>query len=264
VEVAGALQGAPISQVRCETVDLDVPATAEIILEGEVLAHERRVEGPFGEYMGYEAGKSSPKPILKVNAITYRNDPILPFSNMGMPVHEGQTATALIKGAEIYAELKKLGLPVTGVFCPPYAVGHMAVVATEVPFVNFARRVAHAVWATKPGLFTYYIVVVDSDVDPTNMDEVLHAMTTKCHPVDGIHKIPHNPGFPVLLPFLPHKERLIGDAAGVIFDCTWPKDWPEETIPIKATFENLWPKELQERVVKNWESYGFKKGERRE
>jgi UbiD family decarboxylase len=90
---------------------------------------------------------------------------------MGMPVHEGQTATALIKGAEIYGELKKLGLPVKGVFCPPYGVGHMAVVSTEVPFVNFARRVAHAVWATKPGLFTYYIVIVDADVDPT-MDEV--------------------------------------------------------------------------------------------
>jgi UbiD family decarboxylase len=76
-----------------------------------VLPHERRIEGPFGEYMGYEAGKSSPKPILKITAITYRNSPILPFSNMGMPVHEGQTATALIKGAEIYAELRNLGYP---------------------------------------------------------------------------------------------------------------------------------------------------------
>src|SRR5919109_865806 len=125
VEVAGALQGAPIPLVKCETVDLEVPASAEIVIEGEVLPHERRVEGPFGEYMGYEAGKSSPKPILKIKAITYRNSPILPFSNMGMPVHEGQTATALIKGAEIYAELKRLGLPVKGVFCPPYGVGHM-------------------------------------------------------------------------------------------------------------------------------------------
>lgn len=262
VDVAGALQGSPIALVKCDTVDLEVPATAEIVLEGEVLPHERRIEGPFGEYMGYEAGKSSPKPILKVKAITYRNDAILPFSNMGMPVHEGQTATALIKGAEIFSELRKLGLPITGVFCPPYGVGHMAVVSTEVPFANFARRVAHAVWATKPGLFTYYIVIVDADVDPTNMDEVLHAITTKCHPVNDIHQVPHNPGFPVLLPFLPPKERLVGDAAGVIFDCTWPKDWPQETIPIKATFENLWPEEVQRRVLENWESYGFKQDRR--
>lgn len=257
VDIAGGLQGEPIPLIKCETLDLEVPATAEIILEGEVLPHERKVEGPFGEYMGYEAGKSSPKPIFKVRAITYRNDPILPFSNMGMPIHEGQTATALIKGAEIFAELKRMGLPVKGVFCPPYAVGHMAVISTETPFVNFAKRVAHSVWATKPGLFTYYIVIVDADVDPTNMDEVLHAMTTKCHPVNGIHPVSHIPGFPVLLPFLPPKERLMGDAAGVIFDCTWPKDWPPESIPIKATLENLWPKEVRDKVLQNWVRYGF-------
>ena len=258
VDVAGALQGAPIPLVKCETVDLEVPASAEIVIEGEVLPHERMVEGPFGEYMGYEAGKSSPKPVLKIKAITHRNNPILPFSNMGMPVHEGQTATALIKGAEIYSELKRLGLPVKGVFCPPHAVGHMVVVSTEVPFINFARRVAHAVWATKPGLFVYYIVIVEADVDPTNMDEVLHALTTKCHPVNGIHSVPHIPGFPVLLPFLPPKERLSGDAAGVIFDCTWPKDWPEESIPVKASFENLWPADMQQKILKDWEKYGFK------
>jgi len=258
-DIAGGLQGEPIPLVKCETLDLEVPATAEIVLEGEVLPHERRAEGPFGEYMGYEAGKSSPKPVFRVHAITYRNDPILPFSNMGMPIHESQTVTALIKSAEVYAELKKLGLPIKGVYYPPYAVGHMAVVSTETPFINFAKRVAHSIWATKPGLFTYYIVVVDADVDPTNMDEVLHAITTKCHPVNGIHRVNHIPGFPVLLPFLPPKERLLGDAAGVIFDCTWPKDWPPESIPVKATLENLWPKEIREKILGNWEKYGFKK-----
>ncbi|TMA12679.1 MAG: UbiD family decarboxylase [Deltaproteobacteria bacterium] len=260
-DIAGGLQGEPIPLVKCETLDLEVPATAEIVLEGEVLPHERKTEGPFGEYMGYEAGKSSPKPVFRVHAITYRDDPILTFSNMGMPIHESQTVTALIKSAEVYAELRKLGLPIKGVYYPPYAVGHMAVVSTETPFINFAKRVAHSIWATKPGLFTYYIVVVDADVDPTNMDEVLHAVTTKCHPVNGIHPVSHIPGFPVLLPFLPPKERLLGDAAGVIFDCTWPKDWPPESIPVKATLENLWPKEIQEKVLGKWEKYGFKKNE---
>jgi 4-hydroxy-3-polyprenylbenzoate decarboxylase len=258
VDIAGGLQQTPIPLVRCETVDLEVPAMSEIVLEGEVLPHERKVEGPFGEYMGYEAGKSSPKPVFRVKAITHRRDPILPFSSMGMPIHESQTTTALFKGAEIYAELRKMGLPVKGAFVPPYGVSHMVVVSTEIPFINFAKRVAHAVWATKPGLFTYYIVVVDSDVDPSNMDEVLHAITTKCHPANGIHTVPHIPGFPVMLPFLPAKERLLGDAAGVIFDCTWPKDWPRESIPIKATLENLWPKEIQEKVLSQWVKYGFK------
>ncbi|MFQ5852431.1 MAG: UbiD family decarboxylase [Candidatus Binatia bacterium] len=257
-EVAGALQGEPVPLVKCETVDLEVPATAEIVLEGEVLPFERKAEGPFGEYMGYEAGKASPKPIYRVTAVTHRRDPILAISSMGMPIHEAQTVLTLIKSAEIYSELRKQGLPVQGAFIPPYGVGHMAVISTETPFINFAKRVAHSVWATKPGLFTYYIVVVDADVDPTNMDEVLHAITTKCHPVSGIHQVPHIPGFPVLLPFLSPKERLLGDAAGVIFDCTWPKDWPKGATPIKATLENLWPKEVREKVLSQWERYGFK------
>ena len=95
---------------RCSQVSHSlIHGVAEIVLEREVLPHERMMEGPFGEYMDYEAGKSSPKSIMKINAITYRHDPILPFSNMGMPVHEGQTATALIKGVEVYSELRKLG-----------------------------------------------------------------------------------------------------------------------------------------------------------
>jgi 4-hydroxy-3-polyprenylbenzoate decarboxylase len=89
------------------------------------------------------------------------------------------------------------------------------------------------------------------------MDEVLHAIATKCHPVNGIHPVDHIPGFPVLLPFLPPKERLLGDAAGVIFDCTWPKDWPAESIPVKASFENLWPEAVRARVLEKWRAYGF-------
>ena len=76
---------------------------------------------------------------------------------MGMPVHEGQAATALIKGAEIDSELRKPGFPVKGLFCPPMGSGIWLWVVTEVPFVDYVRLVAHAVSATKPGLFTYYL-----------------------------------------------------------------------------------------------------------
>ena len=82
----------------------------------------------------------------------------------------------------------------------------VAAIRAGVDKVSFVDgRVAHAVWATKPGLFVYYIVVVEPDVDLTDMEQVLHAITTKCHPVNGIHAVPHIPGFPVLLPFLPPK-----------------------------------------------------------
>ncbi len=142
-------------------------------------------------------GSRRPNRCLKIKAITYSNNPILPFSNMGMPVHEGQTATALIKGAEIYSELKSSACRSKACSVRPSVSAICAWSRPKIPFMNFARRVAHAVWATKPGLFTYYIVIVEADVDPTNMDEVVHAITTKCHPVEWhISGAAYSRGFP--------------------------------------------------------------------
>jgi 4-hydroxy-3-polyprenylbenzoate decarboxylase len=62
-----------------------------------------------------------------------------------------------------------------------------------------------------------------------------------------------------MLPYLNEKERPIGDGAYVLLDCTWPKDWPKEVIPVKSSFDVLWPKEIQDKVVRRWEEYGFAK-----
>ncbi len=256
-DIAGGLMGSPLELVRCETVDLEVPANSEIVLEGYLPPGERRAEGPFGEYMGYEAGKSGPRPVFHVTCITHRRDPILTVSNMGMPIHESQVVMGITMAGDIYDHLIKQGLPVKMAYMPPYGVTHMIAVSTETPYMNFAKRVAHAVWATKPGSMVYYVVVCDSDVDVTRFDEVLHAIATKCHPVRGIHQVPHAPSYPYMVPYLDAKERPIGDGAYVLLDCTWPKDWPKEVIPVKSSFEVLWPREIQERVIHNWEKYGF-------
>jgi 4-hydroxy-3-polyprenylbenzoate decarboxylase len=258
VDVAGGLLKAPVPLVRCETVDLEVPAKSEIVLEGYIAPGERRMEGPFGEYAGYETGKASPKPVFHVTCITHRREPILTVTSMGMPIHEGHVVMGVTKAGEIYDALLKQGLPVRTVAIPPYGVGHLLAVSTATPYMNFAKRVAHAVWATKPGSMVYYVVVCDADVDVTQFDEVLHAIATKCHPLRGIYKVPHAPGYAYLLPFLDARERPLGDAAYVLFDCTWPKDWPKEATPVKSSFEILWPKEIQETVLSKWEQYGFR------
>ena len=101
--------------------------------------------------------------------------------------------------------------------------------------------------------------IVDEDVDVTNMTEVIHAMCVKCHPYRGIHIFRDTPVYPLLNPFLSPENRLIGsDGAYVLFDCTWPKEWPPEAIPKKASFDVLWPRDIQEKVLSNWESYGYK------
>ncbi len=91
----------------------------------------------------------------------------------------------------------------------------------------------------------------------TNMGQVLWAISTMCHPKRGIVQVENVPGHP-LLPFLSPEERPKNLAAYVLLDCTWPRDWPKEKVPVKVSFDNVWPKEIQERVYKNWRSYGYK------
>jgi len=256
IDIAGGLRLQPIEMVRCETVDLTVPATAEIVLEGEVLPHERKDEGPFGEYTGFRGGFRKPIPVGHIKAITHRSDPILTVSCMGVPVDDSHAVMTLTMAAEILDSLRSQGLPIKMVYCPPHAVSHMAVVSTKVLYPNFAKKVANCVWATQPGTNLYYLVVVDDDVDVTNMNEVLHALTTRCHPDRGIFKVPNTVGLSSL-PFTSPYEKQHFLAAQVLFDCTWPKDWPEEAIPVKASFDVLWPKEIQDKVLKNWKEYGY-------
>ena len=89
-DIMGALRQEPVELVKCETVDLEIPASAEIVYEGEVsLDYESfKMEGPFGEYSGYYSRPPSPKPVFSVDCITYRNDPIFHGTQEGMPINE--------------------------------------------------------------------------------------------------------------------------------------------------------------------------------
>jgi 4-hydroxy-3-polyprenylbenzoate decarboxylase len=119
VEVAGGIRGEPVELVKCETVDLYVPATSEIVIEGVVPPHERRDEGPFGEYTGYLARESSPKPVFQVTALTYRDNPIQVHSCMGVPVDDSAVVTTVVRAADILDDLCQKGFPVKSVYLPP-------------------------------------------------------------------------------------------------------------------------------------------------
>ncbi|MDP3947628.1 MAG: UbiD family decarboxylase, partial [bacterium] len=257
VDVIGGIRGEPVELVKCETVDLYVPSTSEIVIEGVVHPHERKDEGPFGEYTGYRTAERAPRPIYRVKAITHRNDPILPTSCMGVPVDDSAGFMPFFTAGEILDDLRKANLPVRMVYSPPYGVTHIVFVSTKVPYANYPRYLANAIWGSRAGLHTWFLVIVEDDVDVTNLNEVIWALTTRCHPDKGIHKVPNAPAHP-LLPFLSPYERRYNLGAQVFFDCTWPKDWPPETIPVKSSFDVLWPKEIQEKVLANWEQYGYK------
>ena len=257
VNVVGGLREAPLEVVKCETLDLEVPATSEIVIEGEILPHVRKDEGPFGEYTGYQMRDVFPRPVIRVKAITHRRNPILTVDAEGIPVVMDHIIASVTRSGEIKKVLLSAGLPITEVYIPPESANHMIVIATQRTRYPVAFKIAACVWANKSGHHIPHVIVVDDDVDPTNMPEVIHAFSTKCHPGRGITVV-ENTFVSQLTPFLDPDERRSLRGAFVLYDCTWPVDWTTAQIPVKASFRTIYPENLQERVLANWKEYGFK------
>lgn len=255
-DVIGALRKEPLDLVKCETVNLYVPAHSEIVFEGVVFPNERKDEGPFGEYTGYRVSERAPRPVYHVKAITHRKNPVLPVSCMGVPIDDSAAIMPLVQSAEILECVRNQGFPVRMVYSPPEGVSHMVFVSTKVPYPNYSSHLANAIWGSAFGKGTHFLLIVDDDVDVTNREEVIWAMATRCHPYKGIHRDTQGIGHP-LLPFLSIEERRNCLGAKVLFDCTWPKEWPKEAIPVKASFDVLWPGQMQQKVLKNWKGYGY-------
>ncbi len=254
VDFAGALLGQPVELVKCETNDLLVPAHAEIILEGEIMPDVRVFEGPFGEFPGYRT-PGSQMPLCRVTAITYRNNPILTMCCEGMPVDDGHVGTCLTWAVTHKRLLKERGIPVTDVYLPPEGAGFLIIVGTKTVRNNIATQIRNVILSTLG--WQYKIIVVDDDVDVFNLAEVLHAWATKCHPARGISIGERDHAIP-LTPYLSPDERKWGKGASALFDCTWPLEWPKETgVLPKVSFNEIYPKEVRDKVLKNWRSYGF-------
>lgn len=260
VELAGALRREPVELVKCETVDLEVPATSEIVIEGEVYPHERVSEGPFGEFTGYRASPRDRRPVIRVKAVTYRNDPILTMSCMGVPVDDCHAPQAVTSGGELLVELKRKGIPVRDLAIYPECALFFTVVSVKPPFAGIAEKISHTIWSMEGMAAGPYILVVEDDVDVHNIWQVLHAFFTKCHPYRGIQRLEHTQGSS-LWPFLTRHERLNRLGSKAYFDATWPLDWdPSIAVPPRASFDNIYSKETQEHVLKNWKNYGYKVG----
>lgn len=257
-EFAGQIFGRPVELVKCETSDLEVPANAEIVIEGEVLPDVQLDEAPFGEYTGYRTSSREPRTVYRVKAITFRNDPITTISNMGVPTDEGQLLRSFSLGLELEKALRAQGLPITGVYMPPESTHHLAIVGVRPAYTGIAMQIANIAFGNKSGAWFHMVIVVDDKIDIYNWPEVFHAFTTRCHPVRGIHVFPEGVGTP-LYPFLSGEERKWSRGPKVLFDCTFPIEWDEmNEKPSLVSFKTVYPKELQEKVLANWHNYGFK------
>lgn len=260
-DMAGGLRREPAQLVKCETSELLVPATAEIVLEGVVMPKERWDEGPFGEFSGYRASPRMPRPVFRVECITYRDNPILTASCMGVPIDEAHLVShSLGQDSDVLEALKEAGVPVRGVYCPPEYVGFVVIVVVDKKYSGIAHEVVSAIHASKVGYRCLYAFICDDVVEPTDLLNVFHSFVTKCHPRDGIQIKDFSVGW-ALVPFLDLHDRQFAKGCSISFDCTWPIDWdPFRNVPYKVSFDKAFPEEIKQKVLTNWSTYGLPEG----
>ncbi|HKS75052.1 MAG TPA: UbiD family decarboxylase [Terriglobales bacterium] len=244
--IAGFLRQKPVELVKCETVDLEVPASAEIILEGHVHLDELRSEGPFGDHTGFYSLEDL-YPVFHVSCITHRKDPIYATTIVGKPpMEDGWMGKAVER---IFLPLMKLTIPeLVDINLPLEGVFHnLMIVSIKKSYPGQARKVMNAIWSLGQAMFTKCIVVVDEDVDVQDIGEVtLKALNH----IDPERDIQFTLG-PV--DSLDHASRLpnFGSKMGIDATRKWSSEgfarpWPDEILmdaKTKALVDKKW-KEL--------------------
>lgn len=256
-DVVGGWRGKPVELVKCETNELYVPASSEIVIEGVVPPKVRAWEGPFGEYTGFRASPRDLRPVFVVRCITWRNDPILAMSNMGWILSESSVTHAIARAAIYKKVFLEQQWPVTAVHVPPECIGDLLVVAVKRGRPRVAQGIMAASLSAPSGIYTSKVIVCDEDMDIFDLATVMINVVEKVHPVRGVTPYFHQ-GNP-LFPFADLKERLEMTGPQLLLDATWPLDWPPEiAVPPKVAFNEVYPKELQGKVLSKWTEYGLK------
>lgn len=254
VLLAGGLGQQAVELVKCETSDLYVPATSEVVIEAEILFNGVAQEGPYGEYPGYRSGEMGNSVCARVTAITHRKKPILSLDTTGFM--DSSAVTTSISGAiSIRRRLEKHGVPVVEVYIPPESGVHMAIVSVRRGGAAIAQQVVDLLTARRALISK--VLIVDEDVDVFNMAAVIHAFSTKCHPRRGTHIHDYEGRLNALTPAYSQEERVRRSGSSVSFDCTWPPEWPREETPIRATLDAMYSKDVQERVLSRFKNLGL-------
>lgn len=255
VDFAGGLHKSPLEVVKCETNDILVPAHAEIVIEGEVAVDRLIPEGPFGEYTGYRHPERRLLPPYMVKTITHRKNPVLTISNMGMPVDDSAVCLSITTANAMKRFLKSRGIAVEDVHSPIETVGFTAVISVKISEPDLPEKIANLF---KTAAMASKIFIVENDIDPFNLNEVVQAFSSKCHPSHGV-KVIKTPFSNPLTPYLSHEDRKRDYETIAILDCTWPYEWSRETeVPPRAGFNDIYPDEIKQKVLKNWSRYGLK------
>ncbi|MBI2954445.1 MAG: UbiD family decarboxylase [Chloroflexi bacterium] len=188
-EYAGGVKGGPIEVIKGPVTGLPIPADAEIAIEGESYPDETRLEGPFGEFAGYYASGERQEPVIRVKSVMHRNDPIL----LGHPPKKPLpgSSSGVMRAATVWNGLERVGIPdIVGVGC--FVTYFFTVVSIRQRYPGHSKQVGAVAGQIPGGAYCgRWVIVVDDDIDPTNLNEVMWALATRCDPalsVDFLHR----------------------------------------------------------------------------
>lgn len=252
LETAGGLAGESMPVIRTAS-GLPIPAQAEIVLEGEMPPLETRShpEAPFGEFTGYYTWSDEHGPVIEVKRVMWRDDPII----LGAPPMRPPTAERLrdyLQTAQLWQRMEERETPgLEAVWIIPAGVsGYLTVLAIKQQYEGHAKDVASV--AIQVGGLGRFVIVVDDDIDPSNEQEVLWALATRCEPQDAVQIVP-NCRSTVLDPLIPREKKSItkepGSSRGVLIACR-PYSW-RDRFPLVNRFGD----EKRKAVLEKWAQY---------
>ncbi len=246
--IAGFLRQKPVELVKCETVDLEVPASAEIVLEGHVNLDELKIEGPFGDHTGFYSLEDL-YPVFHLTCITHRKNPIYSTTIVGKPpMEDGWMGKAVER---IFLPLMKLTIPeIVDINLPVEGVFHnLMIVSIKKSYPGQACKVMNAVWSLGQAMFTKCIIVVDEDVNVQDIGEVTLKVLNHIDPERDIQFM--------LGPVdsLDHASRLPNYGSKMGVDAT--RKWSSEGFTRPWPDEILMDEETKALVDKKWKELGI-------
>ena len=252
LDIAGGIRGEPVEFINGPLTGLPILANAEIAIEGEIppIDVESHAEGPFGEYPGYYTEGSGKNPVIRVNAIYHRNDPIIwGFPPLKPPAFIRYGAA--FSAARVWNTLNKTGLPgITGVWANEASATFITIVSIRQSYPGHSAQVG-ALAATIPGRsVTRYVIVVDDDIDPSDIDQVMWALGTRSDPETSINFIGGQPCGPIDPRMSPEKkQRREFFSTVAVIDACKPYAWRDKFPP-----NNEFSKEAKAEIIKKWGS----------
>lgn len=246
LEIAGGLAGAPIDVVKCRTIDLEVPALAEIVIEGELtIPAKTGNEGPFGEFCGYTTQQVPNERVMTVKALTHRKNPIYHNIWLGKPPHEHLYVDALTYAVAAYLELKPAYPVLRKAYAPPWGVSIVLILQVEnrLKRPGLMDNLLAASLYTRSGKWKH-VIVVDEDIIIEDPNEVLWALTTRFQPASDMYVIPRG-----ITSTLEPSATSEGVTSKLMLDLTTKQNFRGEVAePTQA---------MRDAVMKRWKEYGF-------